>query len=89
MKISITDKCALITDDEALLAKIEGVTVNDVEIPEEYKTINADSLATAYDRATFSPHQYKVVDGEISTKENENIKLYAVLKQRFISSFNK
>lgn len=85
MKIKFNDKNtqAIIEGDELLLGKIKGQSLDNVQVPADYTHLNASKLVKAYDKAERQPHQ--VVDGE--EKRFENVKLYAVLRNKFLKSF--
>lgn len=85
MKIKFDDKNTqgFIEGDELLLSKIEGQSLDNVKVSAEYSHLNASKLVKAYDKAARSPHQ--VVAGV--EKPFENVKLYAVLRTKFLKSF--
>lgn len=73
-----------ITGDEALLAKIEGVDLSDVVVPDSLALRSADNVATAYSKAKSQPHTSTGEGDDVVVHTNENIKIYAVVKNRYL-----
>lgn len=78
-----------IKGDEAQLAKIEGQSLEGVDISD--LRVNADNLAKLYSIASASPTTefYNTANGErVLTKTHDNIKRYAVMKQKYLETFS-
>lgn len=79
----------VITGDEEILSQIEGADLRAVVVPEVLSRADADNLAKAYSIAVSQPHVVTFFDETVVVEKNENIKIYAVLKQQFVKGFEK
>jgi hypothetical protein len=80
----------VIKGDEALLAKIEGQSLAGVDISD--LRVNADTLAELYSIASAAPttNFYSAASGtRVLIKTQDNIKRYAVMKQKYLDTFDK
>lgn len=79
MKSYINEKNQLIIKNDAdLLAEVDGMNLDNVEIPADIKRPTLDNLATAYERA----NSLGMGDDRI-----ENLKIYAKLRAQVVEQY--
>lgn len=90
MRINNLENGKIVIDgDAALLAEIEGQSLDGVDVSD--LRVNADTLAQLYTIASAAPTTefYSTASGNrVLTKTQDNIKRYAVMRQKFLETFS-